>query len=347
MLLNTPTGTLNLQDGTLHPHDRLDYITMITAAAYDPNAGYQAWDDFLERIMPDEVLRSYLQRALGYSCTGLTTEEKLFMPWGPPATGKSTLFRAVGSALGDYAAVVGAETFAEQKAEGGAPRSDVARLVGKRFILAMEVPGAQRLATSLLSKMSGGDVMVTRPMYREFFEFVFTGKLWITSNSRPIIPDNEPGMWRRVDQPPFVVQIPEHERDPGLKLALMDPEIAGPAVLRWLVEGCAFWRLVGLATPPIVRETSASYRQDMDRLVNFLAERCFEDENATCTNPAMWSAYQSWAQVNGERPLGHKGFTQRMVAKGFTHTRTNQTRLWRGVGLQSEGYQQAPLNGDT
>ena len=345
-LLNTPSGTLHLQDGTLQPHDRQNYITQITAVGYDPNAGYQAWDDFLARIIPDESLRSYLQRALGYSCTGLTTEEKLFMPWGPPATGKSTLFRAVGACLGDYAAAVGGETFGEQKSDGSAPRSDVARLVGKRFILAMELPGSQRLATGLLQRITGGDIMVTRFMYHEFFEFVPTAKPWLTSNTRPVIPDNEPGMWRRVSQIPFVVQIPEHDRDPGLKLALMDPEVGGPAVLRWLVEGCAQWRELGLGTPQVVVDASAAYRSEMDRLADFLTEICFEDENATCTNPPLWAAYQQWCQANGERPLGRKGFTQRLEAKGFIRVHDHSGRAWRGIGLQNEAYYQNPLDYD-
>jgi putative DNA primase/helicase len=344
-LLNTPAGTLDLRTSTLRPHDRADYITMMTVASYDPQAGYLPWDDFLARIMPDPTLRSYLQRSLGYSVTGITTEEKLFMPWGPPATGKSTLLRAVGTCLGDYAVVVGGETFGEQKSDGNAPRNDVARLVGKRFVLAMELPGNQRLATGLLQRMTGGDVMVTRFNYQEFFEFLPTGKIWLTSNSRPIIPDNEPGMWRRVSQVPFQVVIPEPERDPDLKIALMDPDFGGTAVLRWLVEGCASWQQLGLNAPQVVQRASASYRQEMDRLAGFIEDVCFVEENATCTNSTIYAAYQQWCQQNGERTISHKGFTQRLEAKGYTRLRAHEgVRQWRGIGLQADGYRQGQLS---
>ena len=342
-LLNTPSGTLDLRTNTLRPHDRADYITMMTAASYDPHAGYLPWDDFLNRIMPDESLRSYLQRALGYSITGMTTEEKLFMPWGPPATGKSTLLRAVATCLGDYASVVGGETFAEQKPDGNAPRNDVARLAGKRFVLAMELPGNQKLATGLLQRMTGGDVMVARFNYQEFFEFIPCAKPWLTSNSRPIIPDNEPGMWRRVSQIPFHVVIPEAERDPDLKLALLDLYTGSEAVLRWLVEGCGIWRQTGLGAPLVVQEASAAYRRDMDRLAEFIQDVCFVDEDATCTNPAIYAAYQQWCQTNGERPISHKGFTQRLEAKGYTRRDGHSARVWRGIGLHEEGYRQAEL----
>ena len=47
------------------------------------------------RVQPDPEIRSFLQRATGYSLTGETTEEKLFFLHGPTATGKSTILEAL------------------------------------------------------------------------------------------------------------------------------------------------------------------------------------------------------------------------------------------------------------
>jgi len=336
MLLNCQNGTVNLQTRTLQPHDPNDFLTKICNCDYDTHAGYVVWDEFLERIIPDESLRSYLQRALGYSITGLTIEEKLFLPWGPPATGKSTLFRAVVEALGDYAAVAGAETFGEQKPTGDAPRSDIARLADKRMVLAMELPGNQRMATALLKQITGGDIMVARHLYHKHFQFVPISKPWLASNSRPVIVDDDPGIWRRVSQIPFEQEIPETERDPGVKLALMDHEIASPAILKWLVDGCAQWRQLGLGTPQVVRDATASYKEGMDRIQSFQDDECMEDENLICPNPAMWNRYLAWCQWNGESPLSRTGFSLRLKAKGFKQIRDSTTRYWIGIGLTSD-----------
>ncbi|MFQ6026633.1 MAG: hypothetical protein ACE5Q6_03865, partial [Dehalococcoidia bacterium] len=82
-LLNCRNGTLDLRTGELLPHRRGDYITRICPVEYDPDAGFALLDDFLERILPDPEVQSFVQRSVGYSLTGLTSEEKLFFAYGP------------------------------------------------------------------------------------------------------------------------------------------------------------------------------------------------------------------------------------------------------------------------
>jgi len=76
---------------------------------------------------PARLLGAYLQRATGYSLTGLATEEILFFICGPTAGGKSTFISAVGGALGDYAASANFATFLAQRNKSG-PRPDIVRL---------------------------------------------------------------------------------------------------------------------------------------------------------------------------------------------------------------------------
>ncbi len=88
-LLNTTTGTLNLRTGQLQPHRRSDLITKITAAGYKSTAECVAWERFLEQVIPDEDVRSFLQRAVGYALTGLTNEHVLFFFHGPVPTARA------------------------------------------------------------------------------------------------------------------------------------------------------------------------------------------------------------------------------------------------------------------
>ncbi len=136
-LLNCQNGTVDLQTGQLREHRRQDLITQVTAAEYDPDAGYQLWDEILARTLPDPEQSAFIQRAMGYSITVLSIEERLFFAYGPTATGKSTLLKAVRCALGDYATVADFSTFLDRKNQG--PRNDVAALAGKRLVISMEV----------------------------------------------------------------------------------------------------------------------------------------------------------------------------------------------------------------
>ena len=118
------------------------------------------WGAFLGRVIPDSATTIFLQKALGYSLTGLGTEEVLFHVSGPTATGKSTFISAIHSALGDYAASANFETFLQQSNKGG-PRSDLVRLAGKRFVASMETEEGSRLAVGLLKWITGQDTAPT------------------------------------------------------------------------------------------------------------------------------------------------------------------------------------------
>ena len=77
-LLNCPNGTVDLKTGQLREHHQEDLITKVTAADYEPDAGYALWDEFLDRCLPDPQQQAFVQLAMGYSATGLSIEELLF-----------------------------------------------------------------------------------------------------------------------------------------------------------------------------------------------------------------------------------------------------------------------------
>src|SRR5262249_28721144 len=101
-LLNFKNGTVDLRTGELLPHDPIHYITKVIDHDYNPTATCPQFFRFLERITgggPDaaeaatsrsERLMLFLQRAFGYSLTGVTAEKVVFLLYGPHDTGKST-----------------------------------------------------------------------------------------------------------------------------------------------------------------------------------------------------------------------------------------------------------------
>ena len=58
---------------------------------------------FLERILPSEALRRFVQRVVGYAATGEVSEKVFAILHGVGANGKSTLVNAIMETLGDYA----------------------------------------------------------------------------------------------------------------------------------------------------------------------------------------------------------------------------------------------------
>ncbi|HAZ27409.1 TPA: hypothetical protein DCY67_02165, partial [Candidatus Acetothermia bacterium] len=96
LTLNTLSGTADLRTGALRAHDPADMLTKITAAPYTPGARHPVWEKYLtDTTGGDAELLDYLQRAAGYSLSGLCNEETVFLVLGPEATGKTTFAEAL------------------------------------------------------------------------------------------------------------------------------------------------------------------------------------------------------------------------------------------------------------
>lgn len=334
-LFNCRNGTVDLQTGELRPHRRADLITLLAPVNYDPSACSNVWDNFLLRVLPDEATRHYVQKAAGYSLTGLGSEEILFFPFGPTKTGKSTLLKALRATMGEYATTADFDTFLARDHVTGAPRADIADLAGKRLVVSLEVDQGKRLAEGLIKWLFGGDYVKARFLYKREFEFLPTFKLWLAANHRPQVQSDDDAIWERIRQIAFDQTIPREERDPNIKAVLSDPEQSGAAILAWAVQGCLLWQKEGLGLPPNVEATTEEYRKEMDPIPDFLEACLINDDKGRVLNAAMWDAYQGWARKNRDRPkLGRKTFTQRLEQAGIDRMDSGGYHFWLGVRLR-------------
>jgi putative DNA primase/helicase len=333
--LNCLNGTIDLRTGNLRPHRREDYCTRMAPVRYDPAARSELWERFLEEACGgDRQLIEFLQRAVGYSLTGSTAEEKLFFVHGPAASGKSTFLEAIRSVLGDYARTADFESFI-QRLDAGGIRNDIAELAGRRFVVGMEVDEGRRLAEALVKLLTGGDTVRARFLYQEAFEFVPQFKLWLAANHAPRVRHDDSALWRRILRVPFEHVIPPDRRDPSVKARLKDVEESGPAILAWAVEGCLRWQQDGLAVPDVVQEATRQYQEDMDPLRDFIADCCVLAPNAWTPAAKLREAYETYCRENGEKRLIHaREFAAALRARGCEpHRRAKGVRGWCGIGL--------------
>jgi putative DNA primase/helicase len=333
-LFNAANGTIDFRTGELREHQRDDLLTRITAAVYDPEATAPQWDKFLEHITAsDSKLADFLQRAVGYTLTGHTSEEVLFFSHGPTATGKSSTLEAFRTVLGEYGATADFETFLRRRGDADI-RNDIARLAGARFVVSIEVEDGKALAEGLLKLLTGGDTVAARFLYRETFEFQPRFKLWLAANTRPRVNADDAAIWRRIIQIPFSNVVPEADRDERVKLELRTNPQVHSAVLAWAVRGCLEWQQIGLAVPKCVLDYTAEYRAENDPLREWLADSCELDADAWTSNRDLRHSYEAWCETNGEKPLTAKAFTAALTAAGCTREKASRAeRGMRGISL--------------
>lgn len=328
-LFNCANGTLDLRRGVLLPYDRAHLLTKMAPVTYDPTAGCTTWDTFLRRIMAgDEQKIGYLQRAVGYGLTGLTVEQVLFILYGVGANGKTTFVEAIKALLGPYAASTDPATFLATATDR--IRNDLARLAGVRFVPAVEADEGRRFAEALVKQITGGDTITARFLHKEFFEFTPAFKVFLATNHKPVVRGTDHAIWRRIRLIPFTVSIPPAEQDRYL-LDKLRRELSG--ILNWAVQGCLAWQREGLGTPDVVSKATADYRAEMDALAGFLADRCAVGEAFSEVAGALYGAYRSWCDANGEHPLNQTRFGTQLADRGFPAHRDGARRYRRGLRL--------------
>jgi putative DNA primase/helicase len=329
-LLNTESGTIDLRTGELREHRREDLTTKIAPTTYRPDAAAPTWEAFLERVLPGEDLRAFVQRAVGYSATGDTSEQCMFINHGGGANGKSTFQEAIAAALGDYAMRAPTEMLLAKRSDG--VPNDVARLKGARFVSASETEEGRRLAESRIKDLTGQDTITARFMKAEWFDFAPTHKLWLSTNHKPEIRGTDAAIWRRIRLVPWTVTIPPAEQDKKLPIALRH-EL--PGILAWVVRGCLQWRREGLQAPDEVHKATGAYRAEMDVLAGFLAECCELHSGHWEYAKDLYECYKRWCNENGERPEPQRKFGGRLGERGFQRDRggSRGAGIWRGVRL--------------
>lgn len=331
-LLNVGNGMIDLRTGQLHPHRQADLLTKIASASYDSSASCPTWEKFLENIMGrNQEAVEFLWRAIGYSLTGDTRENCLFLLHGDGANGKTTLLETLRAVLGEYSKQAEFTTFLNK--ERDSVRNDIADLKGARLVVASEVDEGRRLSESLIKSLTGRETLKARFLFQEFFEFQPQLKLWLASNHRPVIRGTDLGIWRRIRLIPFSVKFKEEEQDKELPAKLRS-EL--PGILAWAVQGCLAWQRDGLPVPEVVSNATADYRAEMDILGQFFEACCVQESKVTTPAADLYNTYKQWAEQGGEHPITQTAFGRRLGERGFEKSRNSTTdrSQWKGIGLK-------------
>jgi putative DNA primase/helicase len=306
-------STFNLRTGESHAPRPSDYITKkASCCCAEPGTPHPVWTGFLERIAPDPELRAFLQRFIGYSLTGATTEHKFVFAYGTGANGKSTFINTVAAILGDYATVADVGTFIA--AAGERHPTDVAKLHGYRLVVAQETEKGRRWDETKIKSMTGGDKMTARFMRCDFFDFVPKFKLWIVGNHKPRLDNVDEAMRRRMLLVPFTVQIPPKERDTELPKKL---KAEWPAILRWALDGCLEWQRIGLAPPEIVTKATDEYFEDQDTVKQWLEDCTIGGDFAFTPTSQLFTSWREWCVARNLHPGTGNAFSDALVDRGY------------------------------
>ena len=157
--------------------------------------------------------------------------------------------------------------------------------------------------------MTGNDTLNARFLHENSFDFIPQFKLYINTNYLPVINDMTLFSSGRVVTIPFDRHFEESEQDKSLKAEFRKPENQS-AILNWLVEGYRILMEEGMKLPESVIAATDAYREDSDKVWQFVQERLDEAPAMEVRTSEVYENYRGWCSENGCYPENSRNFNQ-------------------------------------
>lgn len=334
-LLNTPFATYHLASGMAgeRPHDANDLITKITECS-PGDMGEDKWLEALQTFFcGDQKLIDYVQQVVGMAAIGKVYQEHMIIAYGGGANGKSTFWNSIARVLGSYSGKLSAETLTFGCKRNVKP--EMAELKGKRLIIASEMEEGMRLNTAVVKQLCSTDEVYAEKKYKDPFSFIPSHTLVLYTNHLPRVSANDDGIWRRLIVIPFNAHITGKSDIKNYADYLF--ENAGPAILKWIIEGAqiAINNDFKTALPACVADAVNKYREDNDWLGQFINDCCDVDPSYVEKSGELYQQYRAYCIQNGEYVRSTTDFYHAADKAGYYKRKTNQGVMVHGLQLKA------------
>jgi putative DNA primase/helicase len=336
-VLNLKNGIFDLMTAELIPHDPDRMMTRTMGVSYDPQATCPRFESFMSKVLPDEAMRAYVQRALGYSLLGDADQRSLFLVCGPSGTGKSTLMAIMEMVFGDYGLAAPSGTLRANYKEQSGPSLDLHMLRGRRFVSTSETNEHTAYNEDLIKRLTGRDTIQSRSLYESFQAWSPVCTLWLATNHPPKFSSDDDALWRRVKILPFnTVLLGEGEVADYAHNVLRDER---NGIFTWLIAGLRQYLIHGLGEPEEVQQAARETRLQTDSVARYVEDQVadgilVQDQTCRIRSSELYQMYSMWARTMGERPLGNRRFSNR-IQVGFPELeliRVQGNYFWTGLG---------------
>lgn len=339
-LLNTESGIVNLRTSEIMPFDKNKLMSRNTntKVSYEKS---EVWENFLYSVFDTgnaadtlELIES-LQTCLGYSLTGSTCEQVMFLLYGGGSNGKSTLTEAIAHIMGTYADNISSTILVQQKNQNGSAAYSIAKLQNTRFVETGETDDGGRLNEAQTKILTGGDTISARFIYGNEFSFKPKFKIWMSTNNLPNIRGGDYGIWRRIFLFTFRNTFTEEQKDKTLPDKLrMDAD----KILGWCIKGYQkYQERNGLIMPKQIKSDIAEFKKKMDILAQFIDKKCVLDPKGCIECTEMYKYYKDWAADNTEFVKKESQFSAELTAKQGITMKKNSAGILCYYGIRQPG----------
>lgn len=320
--------------------------------AKDHKESYQIVDDFFLSIANNNNDKKiYLQKIFGYCLTGDITAQNFFIFYGEGANGKSAVFEIIQNLFTDFCKTLDPALMIQttKKSSGVASPEMVAVDHGTRIGLLSEVDKDDDLNETYLKKISGGDKITYRSLYKnEYKDFISEAKCIILTNHKPNCTADK-SMLRRIRFVDFNATFSDNPKNGEI---LSNPQLVNdlkthllPSVLRWCLEGTKLFLEEKLLIPDSLIHENNSYGIEANSFEKFLRDVTdIKPEYKVKTNE-IYTEYQAFCREDKvKKPLKKSEFLLKMNKKFNEPVKHTDAYYYIGLQIKIDESEQETIN---
>lgn len=308
--LNMPNGTIVIKsDGSVsrHNHRPEDLFYYCLSYNFDPNAECPTWLAFLDRVVPESEAQQVLAEFFCYILMKSHRYSKMLWLYGPGQNGKSTVLNVLEALIGsaNISLISLSLLTKDQKI----------RLGIEHKMVNISSENGKNVEPNTLKQLAEGEKVTVEKKYYDARQTDDYGKFIIATNIMPK-PEDTIAFYRRMIIMPFLVIIPDNEKDVHL-IDKLKQEL--PGILNWVLSAYpALVKREDFTESELCKNALLQYRSQANSVQMFVEQMC-EQSTTTTRGDELFDAYQNYSkfmEFDSDKKVGRNEFYAQLVKLG-------------------------------
>jgi len=313
-LLGFNNGVFDCKEKTFRPGRPSDYITKSTRIDYigkvsESDHRYKYIMNMLKKTFVNHKLLIFFKQTVSDFLIG-GNRHKIFLVWsGVGNNGKSILAELINHAFGDYFYSPPTTLLTQRQKQSSGPTPELVPLKGSRVCELSETDNGDKLNSSMMKKLTGGDKIYARDNFKSPILIKPYFVTLLHCNFDPEVGANDPAAWNRIRRLKFESRfVPENHKElpktaveqKRKKIFPMDtelkdklPELA-PVFMSMLIEWYKEYCNIPLYEPDEVMRATNEYRMKNDIYQQFIEERIMIAEDRHISVDDIYAEFKEW-----------------------------------------------------
>ncbi len=337
-LIGFNNGVYDLKESRFRPGTPDDCVKLSTGydwEEYSIDHEYvKGIKKFVQQVQNEEDMSEYILTLLASYLDGSTKKEQFIIWTGTGGNGKSKLIEFFMSAFGEYTDTLPVTLLTQKRAAAGSATPELAEMRGKRFGVFQESEKKDELQVGYMKELTGGDMIITRRLYKDPIKYKPQFKLLLACNKLPTINSDDGGTWRRLRVSPFESEFVD-KPNPKLKNQFKrDYELSEKLELwkkafLWLLIKVYYpiYMKTNLIEPEKVTQFTKKYKKQSDVFLEYIDASIVQTRKKEDyeTFTSVWVSFKFWYSESyvGRCPFSLKDLVDYFNANNFKCDKKN------------------------